>query len=196
LHRDLRPENIQISSRGQAHLIDFGLARIDGEPQVTVRGQILRDHCWISPEFRRGGRLDARCDVYSLAAIAYYALTGAEPSEEYVPVREYIPDFSPRIDAVLAGALSLEPNERFHTAGQMAASFRIAVESRRAHGRFRLLPRWTWISSIIYAIACLSSMLYFRFNPVDAATHRDTAGSISKAQTMAKSGPSRQSHIP
>lgn len=198
LHRDVRPENIQISYRGQAHLIDFGLARIDGEPQVTMRGQILRENGWVSPEFRKGGRLDARCDVYSLAASAYFALTGNEPSEEeYIPIREYRPDFPARIEAVIETALSKEPSERFHTAGQMAASLRIAVESSRARGRFRLLPRWTWISSLFYVVACASALFYFKSASADsvAAHHRLSQHPIVKTQTIAKNGSSHMSHI-
>jgi len=87
IHRDIKPSNIFASRRGGfddvAKLFDFGLvlptSRI-GVPQLSGVGQILGTPQFMSPEQATGERkLDGRCDIYALGAVAYYLLTGRPP---------------------------------------------------------------------------------------------------------------------
>jgi serine/threonine-protein kinase len=89
IHRDIKPSNIFAARRGGlgdvAKLLDFGLvlprARTGAAP-LSGEGQILGTPLFMSPEQATGGReLDARSDIYSLGAVAYFLLTGRPPFE-------------------------------------------------------------------------------------------------------------------
>lgn len=187
LHRDVRPENILVPAKGPARLIDFGLAKIIGEPHITYMGQVLRDHSFASPEQMRGeAYLDARTDVYSLAAVAYYALTGQEPEDGYVPARSYIADLPAEIDAILESGVAKNAVHRFHTAGQFAAALRVALESCR--GKFRprswFNPRASWLTAVLCALICGLAiwLAYAQSTPASAKRASSASRSISVAQ--------------
>jgi serine/threonine-protein kinase len=82
VHRDLKPQNIIIDSRGNARLLDFGLAK-DTAALVSVysaTGQSLDTPPYMSPEQCEGTKeIDSRSDLYSLGATAYHLLTGEPP---------------------------------------------------------------------------------------------------------------------
>src|SRR5439155_1355080 len=82
VHRDIKPENILIQE-GEAVVADFGIAlavREAGGPRLTESGLSLGTPQYMSPEQATGGReLDARSDVYSLAAVVYEMLAGEPP---------------------------------------------------------------------------------------------------------------------
>jgi serine/threonine-protein kinase len=77
-HRDLKPENVMIDNEGDIFVLDFGLARIGEEPGLTESGAIVGTPFYMSPEQLGGEKLDERSDVYSIALILYYCLTGED----------------------------------------------------------------------------------------------------------------------
>jgi len=84
IHRDVKPENIMVTTSGQAKLCDLGLARsLEESPNdahLTQAGQAVGTPFYISPEQARGEKnLDARTDIYSLGATFYHLLTGQPP---------------------------------------------------------------------------------------------------------------------
>ncbi|GEM_PF-2891846 len=79
VHRDVKPENIMILPDGTAKLVDFGLARRDGDEPLTRSGIIYGTPNYMSPEQIQGLDLDPRTDIYSLGATAYHMLTGSAP---------------------------------------------------------------------------------------------------------------------
>lgn len=91
VHRDVKPSNVLVDSRGEPHVVDFGLARNDAfDPLrgttkegrfVTQTGQVLGSLPWASPEQIAGrlDELDARSDVYSAGVMMYQTLTGRFP---------------------------------------------------------------------------------------------------------------------
>jgi len=153
VHRDIKPSNILLPSsfllprRGPAKLTDFGVARMDGDLPLTVMGDILGTVEYASPEQVNGnGAVDACSDVYSLAAVTYFALTGTPPfraadastqSQLSVmhrqvfssppPLRLHRDDLSPALEEAVLRGLAKTPDARYASAGQLAAALRAAL---------------------------------------------------------------------
>lgn len=137
VHRDLKPENILLQD-GQPVVSDFGIALAvtnAGGTRVTQTGLSLGTPAYMSPEQATGDRLiDARSDIYSLAAVLYEMLTGEPPHtgstvqaiiarvltdrvRSVRATRETVPE---NVDAALQRALAKLPADRFETAKEFA----------------------------------------------------------------------------
>jgi serine/threonine-protein kinase len=99
IHRDIKPNNIITCARGGLHdvakLLDFGLVRSyglgSGADNLTQDGAVAGTPAYMSPEQADGKRdLDARSDIYSLGAVAYYVLTGQPPFVRPTPLQTLI----------------------------------------------------------------------------------------------------------
>jgi formylglycine-generating enzyme required for sulfatase activity/dienelactone hydrolase len=140
VHRDVKPENILLAG-GHARLADFGIARVVNAMQVsnatslTGTGMVIGTTTYMSPEQASGSQeVNARSDIYSLAAVAYEMLSGQpphagataevvlrrklrEPVSSLTVIRDGIP---PAIDSAIRRALSRTPADRFSTASQFS----------------------------------------------------------------------------
>jgi protein kinase-like protein/uncharacterized protein DUF4440 len=140
VHRDVKPANVLLAG-DHAYLSDFGLTRLAGsDTQLTESGQWIGTVEYCSPEQLRGGRTDARADVYSLGCVLFAALTGGPPfAHGTVPATmlAHLNDPPPRaslrgapaeFDRLIARALTKAPEHRYPSAGDLG---RAAVAAAR-----------------------------------------------------------------
>jgi serine/threonine protein kinase len=128
IHRDVKPDNVLVTSDGIAKLTDLGLVKdIEGELNLTRTGRGLGTPHFMAPEqFRNAKHADVRCDIYSLGATLYMMVTGEIPfgkvgpldcwmkkiRNEYIPPRELMPSLSERVDWAIRRSMSGDPEKR------------------------------------------------------------------------------------
>jgi tetratricopeptide (TPR) repeat protein/tRNA A-37 threonylcarbamoyl transferase component Bud32 len=142
LHRDIKPENVMITRDGTAKLMDFGLAKMIGQPQITQEGVIVGTVAYVAPEAALGKGVDARSDLYSLGAVLYEALSGKPPFKGDDPIKiifahiHDIPVSLGKLDPKVPQALSdcvmklleKEPEKRYQSAEDLFKALREITE--------------------------------------------------------------------
>jgi serine/threonine-protein kinase len=129
VHRDIKPDNLMLTSRGEVKLVDLGIAkRVDEDQSLTQTGQAVGTPHYISPEQIRGSRdVDARADIYSLGATLYHLVTGHTPFrgtsgalvmsmhlvQPLADPRTYVPGLSEGLCRVVRKMMAKSRDERY-----------------------------------------------------------------------------------
>jgi beta-lactam-binding protein with PASTA domain/tRNA A-37 threonylcarbamoyl transferase component Bud32 len=136
IHRDIKPGNIMLDSRGEVKVTDFGIARVVSTAETVAQtAAILGTASYLSPEQAQGQPVDARTDLYSLGCVLFEMLTGRAPFqgdspvavaskhvlEQPVPPSKLNRDVSPDLDAVVLRALAKNPANRYQSAEEFRA---------------------------------------------------------------------------
>jgi serine/threonine protein kinase/Tol biopolymer transport system component len=126
-HRDIKPGNVKVNPQGHVYLVDFGLAKVENEGQLTTTGARAMTPGYSPPEQYGAARTDQRTDIYSLGATLYSALTDSLPEDglaramgqvDLTPLRYRNPNVSRRLASVIEKALEVHPEDRYQDAEQ------------------------------------------------------------------------------
>jgi serine/threonine protein kinase len=155
VHRDVKPQNVLLSSSGDVKVTDFGIARsLDVEHGVTQTGTVLGTGEYLAPEQASGGVVSPATDVYSLGVVLWEMLTGDVPfggenlvavamrhvNEPLPSLREQRPDLPPRLVAAVEKALAKDPADRFPSMEAFASELRACLAGLGPEGATAVIP--------------------------------------------------------
>ena len=147
-HRDVKPENILITRRDFAYLVDFGIARAATDPGLTQTGTTLGTYKYMSPERFGADEVTYRSDIYSLACVLSECLTGVPPYPADTVDRliaAHLMEPPPRpsqlrpgvvpiaLDQVIARGMAKNPWDRYSSAGDLAHAAHDALTVAEQH---------------------------------------------------------------
>jgi serine/threonine protein kinase len=152
IHRDIKPQNLKLTARGQMILLDFGLAKgqASAVSMVTTSASIFGYTPNYAPlEQIQGLGTDPRSDIYALGATLYHLVTGVKPPDALTraaamvngqpdplkPANEVTPSIGPQVAGVLARSLSQNRDQRYTTAAEMRAALNRTGEAATLTGR-------------------------------------------------------------
>src|SRR5262249_34331970 len=112
VHRDLKPGNIMIGKTG-VKVLDFGLARLEGDPTVTCERMVMGTPTYMAPEQREGRPADARTDIYAFGLVVYEMLTGERIGLQRRRIR------ARNLERIVSRCLEDNPARRWQSAAEL-----------------------------------------------------------------------------
>jgi tRNA A-37 threonylcarbamoyl transferase component Bud32/dienelactone hydrolase len=133
IHRDIKSANVMMTEKGQAKIMDFGLAKIKGATILTREGTTLGTVAYMSPEQARGEEVDQRTDIWSLGVVMYEMLSGELPfkgdreasilysvvHEEPRPLKDIKRNLPTELQQIINRALKKKPESRYASAAEI-----------------------------------------------------------------------------
>jgi eukaryotic-like serine/threonine-protein kinase len=195
VHRDIKSNNIRISSTGAVKLLDFGIAKSDDTPSLTITGDVVGTLEYLSPEQVKGGTADARSDIWALGVLLYEMVTGQVPFKspsigelcdnlckaDYAPVWNVNPSVPREVEAIISRCLKKKPGDRYQTAWDLLQDSRritagVAAPDLTASDHKSLVAvakkHWWKLAAAVVTPLVLILALYFTIFPSDDSSGR------------------------
>ena len=142
IHRDIKPQNILISDKGEVKIGDFGIAERMTSKRKNDSQQITGTIDFVSPEYIKNGRYDHRSDIYAWGILSYLALTGHVPfedesvvdalsrkaSEDPISPRHFRSEISHELDSIILKAIARDPEDRFDSMDDIVSALKLMTQ--------------------------------------------------------------------
>lgn len=182
IHRDIKPNNIKINSRGEIKLLDFGISKASFSQNLTADGSCIGTDHYLAPEQLQGHPASVASDIWALGALFYEMVTGkrafeaeswgelykAISSATYTAPTAFAPSLPPGLERVIGTCLRKSPSQRYPSAqalGQALHTCSIHPEARPFLAPLRNVlmsflanTRWRLIISVAVGVLLLATI--------------------------------------
>jgi serine/threonine-protein kinase len=195
LHRDIKSQNIKLTSGGTVKLLDFGIAKDSTSHSLTQTGGVIGTPSYLAPEQLAGQGASAQTDVWALGVLLYEMLTGVEPFKadtigalcmqitlaEFEPPEKANPAVPREVSRIVARCLKKNVAERYRTADELLEDVRQFLSGEKPHAKSAtvfsgLTKSFAFSSKNASAVAANVSP---NQNQTDASFNQNTSGNYS-----------------
>lgn len=223
IHRDIKPNNIKITSAGEVKLLDFGISKASFSQNLTTDGKCIGTDRYLAPEQLSGQSASVASDIWALGALLYEMVTGRQAFEgetwadlykvirnaTYTPPSAFVPEVSPELERIIAVCLKKHPSQRYASADLLLDAVQAVCPApspsagSRPHGaspRLPTLPRIprSWLLWGAVAVGVLAFVLggYVVFLEGDEPTVSRSPARPAATVSLAAQGTERPAAAP